>query len=65
MVGSFRDGVDSGGGILTIVGQDWRIVCQISTYYWVGTVISFGDCTICIVNVYIPPTTSPYAPPTY
>lgn len=65
MVGSYRKGDERGGGILTVVGEDWKLISETCTDFWVGCVIQYNDCRVLIINVYIPPTTSPYAPPNF
>ena len=67
MVCSCRPGAAGGrgGGILTVLGKGWRVLRSSTNPYWVGTVARFHRCTICIVNVYIPPATSRYAPSSY
>jgi hypothetical protein len=62
VLGSYRNEGDRGGGILSVFGAGWRVCRAHCTEFWVGSVVQFGDCSLVVVNVYIPPVTSPWAP---
>lgn len=65
MSGSYREEGGRGGGILSVFGEGWVVGREFATEFWVGSVLSFSQCTIIVINVYIPPTTSPFAPAQY
>ncbi len=65
VVGSYRGVEEQGGGILTVVGEAWRVLQDACREFWVGIVVEHAACKVGVVNVYIPPTTSAYAPASY
>jgi hypothetical protein len=48
-----------------VIGGDWTVSREIVRDFWVGCVLSFEHCVLILVNVYIPPSTSPHAPQAY
>ena len=64
IVGVFRE-FGERGGILTVIREDWEMVGCESRVFWAGVVVRRAGCTVCIVNAYIPPRSSSFAPSSY
>jgi len=58
---------DGWGGIATVIPPCFNLVSETCTAYYVGTLLEDHNTTtrFIVLNFYIPPVTSPYAPRTY
>ena len=54
-----------GGGLLTVLAEGWELLETHVSEFCVGVVCSRGDCLVGVANLYLPPTTSQYAPQSY
>jgi hypothetical protein len=50
------------GGICMVIGGGWEVVAQVQEKYYVGAVIKSEKGNVVILNVYVPPYSSPFAP---
>ena len=55
-------GLGHGGGLATVLGASWKVLTSASTEYFIGVVFERPGGRYTVVNVYLPPVTSAYAP---